>query len=265
MKNIKGILDKHVSPLRADFYELKLHDSANLTLGKYFEILDRDLRLIDKLTQRTGLSIELSDLNVSRFDLIEAIKNYYAELKMRNTDNYDVELKIFDDRVFNTDSNQDIFPTDNYSYQIVNGVEVWGKLTNSIFMKGDWDLLKRGFDNLIENAEKHGFNNSTSIKNRVEIDVMLDYADRTVQIDFSNTGQAVSKGFTLEKFTQKGIKAGENGGDGIGLWFIHEIVKVHGGRLGFTDETGPESIESDLVSTFELTFPIELEIKEDEI
>jgi len=37
-------------------------------------------------------------------------------------------------------------------------------------------------------------------------------------------------------------------------------MKLHGGKLSFTDETGPEGIPfSDYVTTIEMTFPIKIE------
>ncbi|MDP3445406.1 MAG: ATP-binding protein, partial [Ignavibacteria bacterium] len=238
-KNIRAILDKYLSEMIPDFNNLKLDDSASLTLGKYFEILERDLKAINKSTQKTGIDIELKELNISKVEIIQFVKDYYFELKERKNKIYDLELNILDE-------------------------DIHGNDVNKAFIICDPELIRKMFDNLIDNAEKHAFQNRYSIKNRIEIDLIFDFQEMDVQIDFTNTGKPVSKGFSIDKFIRKGMKAGENGGDGIGLWYINEIIKAHGGRLNFTDETGPEGLTGDLASTFELKFPIEIENNSDD-
>lgn len=223
----------------SDFYNLKLDDSASLTLGNYFEILERDLKNINKSTQQTGLDIELKELNISKIEIIQFVKDYYLELKERKNKIFHLELNILD-------------------------VDIHGNEVNKAFILCDPELFRKMFDNLIENAEKHAFQNRYSIKNRIVIDLIFDFQEMDIQIDFSNTGKPISKSFSIDKFIRKGMKAGANGGDGIGLWYINEIIKVHGGKFDFTDETGPEGLGTDLVSTFELKFPIEIENNNDD-
>src|SRR5690606_24058650 len=129
-----------------------------------------------------------------------------------------------------------------------------------IFINGDKSLLQKMFDNIVENAEKHAFNNEISIKNRIQIELLYDFDNLEVQLDFGNSGKPLPEGYSWESFTRKGSKSGLNGGDGFGGWFINEVMKKHGGRFGFTDERGPEGIEGDIITSIELTFPIDIKI-----
>lgn len=238
-KNIRGILDKYLPEMIPDFYNLKLDDSASLTLGKYFEILERDLKAINKSTQKTGIDIELKEFNISRIDIIQFIKAYYSELKEQINKIFDLELTILDD-----------------DFDINN--------VNKVFINGDIELIRKMFNNLIENAEKHAFENNYSIKNRIEIILVFDFEKMEIEIDFINNQKPIEKGFTIEKFIRKGMKVGKNGGDGFGLYYVNEIIKIHGGKLNFYDYRSTVSYGKDWVSSFDIKFPIEIENNSDD-
>lgn len=115
------------------------------------------------------------------------------------------------------------------------------------------------FDNLVENAEKHAFDESASIKNRLDIDILLDFNRMEIQIDFSNTGKPFPENFNFDNFINKNNKAGKNRGEGFGGWYINEVMKIHGGALKYIDETSTSGVGEGLASTFELHFPIEIQ------
>ncbi len=233
-KNIRAILDKYFSEIFPDFYDLKLNDSASLNLRSYFEILERDLKAINKSTQKTGLDIELSELNISRIEIIQFVKDYYAEINEQKNKIYQLEIDVMDD-----------------DFDI--------NIETKVFINGDKELIRKIFDNLIENAEKHAFGNNYSIKNWIEIILLFDFQKMEIEIDFINNQNPVKKGFTIEKFIKKGMKAGKNGGDGFGLYYINEIAKAHGGKLDFCAYSSEASSGKDWVSSFDIKFPIEIE------
>ncbi len=112
------------------------------------------------------------------------------------------------------------------------------------------------FDNIIENAEKHAFTNSINSGNKIKIELLYDFEDDNVQIDISNTGNPLPETMTHDSMVRRGSSLGKNSGDGIGIWFVNEVMKIHKGKFSFTDETGPEGIDGEYVTTMELTFPI---------
>jgi type I restriction enzyme M protein len=40
------------------------------------------------------------------------------------------------------------------------------------------------------------------------------------------------------------------------VWFVNDMMKLFGGKFGFTDETGSEGIDGEYVTSMELTLPI---------
>jgi type I restriction enzyme M protein len=233
LKFIKKILEEQVKPEFTGLYELKADQRLESTLLTYLNILDTDLNSINKSVNRAGDKIELMDLSIEKFDLLEFIKEYTESLKIRSKNFYTIILDIDE-----------------------NAITQYG--ISAIFIEGDKDLLRKMLNNIIENAEKHAFkygiNNGN--ENKIAIYLMYDFEDFTVQIDISNTGKPLTENISHESYIRKGSSSGINAGDGTGGWFIYEVMKIHKGYFGFTDETGPEGIDSEFVTTIELTFPI---------
>jgi len=240
LKNIRGafkfiqkILDEKVNPKFPGLYNLKVSDELESTLSTYLNIIERDLKSINKSVNRVGDKIELMDLKIESFDLLEFLKDYVESLKIRSQNFYTVSLDLDENAI--------------KEYSI-----------NSVFIEGDKDLLRRMLDNIIENAEKHGFEYGINNKdeNKLEIFLMYDLEDFNVQIDISNTGNPLPESMTHDAMIRKGSSSGKSSGDGVGIWFVNEVMKIHKGKFGYTDETGPEGIDSEFVTTIELTFPI---------
>ena len=234
-KSIKTILDQKLVSQIPELYGFKLNDTLNINLGDYFQILERDLNNINQSVNVTGDAIGLSSLNVERIGLIKFISKYVDEIKSRTSNIFNIDKKIDENALI--------------EHQV-----------KEVYINGDKELLRRLFDNIIDNAEKHGFNKTISHKNKIEVDFIYNFEDMEVQIDFTNTGKPLPEDYSFEAFTRKGSKTGKFAGDGYGGWLMHEIMKKHGGNFGFTDETGPEGIGYDWATTIELTFPIEINI-----
>lgn len=126
---------------------------------------------------------------------------------------------------------------------------------SAIYISGDKDIIRKMLDNIIENAERHAFTNSIDNGNKIKIELIYDFEDSSVQIDISNTGKALPVNISFDALVRKGSTSGENSGDGFGLWFVNEVMKIHKGTFSFTDETGPEGIKGGYTTTMELTFP----------
>ncbi|ASK28803.1 hypothetical protein CEY12_01185 [Chryseobacterium sp. T16E-39] len=240
LKNVRGafkfiqrILKDKVNSELPGLYDLKASDELETTLANYLQIVDRDLNSINKSVNRFGDKIELMDLNFESFDLLKFIEEYVESLKIRSKNFYNVVL----------DLGEDAIKEDGFI---------------GVHIDGDKDFLRKAFDNIIENAEKHAFDDGVNNRNqnKIKIELLFDFSDYSVQIDFSNTGKALPVEITLDSMVRRGSSSGNNPGDGIGLWFVNDVMKLHKGSFTFTDETGPDGIEDEYVTTMELTFPI---------
>ena len=230
-KFVQKIIDEHVKIQLPALDNFKADERLESTFSNYMKIIERDLESVNKAVNKAGDKIELIDLNIETFDLLDFIKDYTNSLKMRANNLFDIELDLDESAII------------EYGISTIN-------------ISGDRDIVRRMFDNIIENAEKHAFTNSIDNGNKIKIELIYDFEDYSVQIDISNTGKPLPENISFEALVRKGSTSGENSGNGIGLWYVNEVMKIHKGKFGFTDETGPERIKGDYVTAIELTFPI---------
>ncbi len=236
-KFVQKILSEQVHPQFPELYNLNADHRLNSTLDTYLKIIERDLNSMNRSVNKISNQIELMDLNLEEFDLLKFIEDYAEALQVRGHNYYDVFVDLDEDSLKE------------------GGVK-------NVFIKGDKDLLQKAFDNLVENAEKHAFNKNINFGNKIKIDLLYDFQGLKVQIDFSNTGRPLPENISHDTMVRKGSSVGENAGDGTGIWFVNEVMKIHGGYFSFTDEkNGSEGIEGEYVTTMELTIPI-IEVNE---
>lgn len=233
-KSVKNILDNEVEPRIPDLYTLKADEKLMYNLGNYLTFMERDLGSVTKALQKTGTEIELTDLEIEKIELISFVEDYRKELKSRNGKLYTVEIKK------------------DEAALLENAVK-------RIFIQGDREKLRQMFDNIIENAVKHGFEHKINPLNKIVFEFLYGFNQSEVQLDISNSGKPFPKNYSLESFVRRGSSSGKNAGDGTGGWFINEVMKLHNGNFGFTDNSGPEKIDGDLITIMELTVPITIE------
>ncbi|MFD2907514.1 N-6 DNA methylase [Flavobacterium ardleyense] len=238
LKNIRGafdfvkrILDEQVKQQIPDLDNFKADARLETTLSSYINIIDRDLISVNKAVNKAGDKIDLLDLNIEYFDLLLFIKEYAESLKIRAKNLFAVILDLDENAII------------EYG---ISGIQI----------HGDKDIIRKMFDNIIENAEKHAFTNSINSGNKIKIELQYDFEDDNVQIDISNTGNPIPESLTYNSMIRKGSSSGKNSGDGLGIWFVNEVMKIHKGKFGYTDETGSEGIDGEYVTTMELTFPL---------
>ena len=230
-KFVQKIIDEQLKTQIPELDNFKADERLQTTFSNYMNIIERDLTSINKAVNKAGDKIDLLDLNIESFDLLEFIKDYTDSLKIRANNLFDVELDLDKSAII------------EYGISAIN-------------ISGDKDIIRKMLDNIIENAEKHAFTNSIENGNKIQIELIYDFEDFSVQIDISNTGKPLPKDITFDALVRKGSTSGENSGNGFGLWYVNEVMKIHNGKFSFTDENGPEGIKSEYVTTMELTFPI---------
>jgi type I restriction enzyme M protein len=238
LKNIRGafkfvqlIINEQVKNKVPEIDNLKADERLETTFSDYMNIIERDLASINKAVNKAGDKIDLLDLNIESFDLLEFIKDYANSLKVRANNLFKVEIDLDENAII--------------EYGISN-----------INISGDKDIIRKMLDNIIENAETHAFTNSIDNGNKIKIELIYDFEDSSVQVVISNTGKALPENISFDILTRKGSTSGKNSGNGIGLWFVNEVMKIHKGKFGFTDETGPEGIKGEYVTIMKLTFQI---------
>jgi signal transduction histidine kinase len=100
---------------------------------------------------------------------------------------------------------------------------------NSVYVKGDGNLLARAFANLISNAIKYG-------KDGKSVRIKLETIDGKVITSITNYGRLIPEQELqniFERFYRlEGSRSSETGGTGLGLAIAKNIINMHGGTIG---------------------------------
>lgn len=232
---LKDIIDNQICKELPEVYEYKVNPKLNTSLKDYLYRLDRDIKSVHRAVKNVGVELTLNDLKFENLNFIKFVQSYVEEVKNRSNNNFEIIINIDEEAL-------------KYSK------------VKEVTFSGDKEILYQVFDNIIENAERHAFSEKKE-NNRIIVELLYNFEDLEVQLDFTNTGKPLPDDYTYEAFTRKGSTSGKNAGNGIGGWYMYEVMKLHNGNFGFTDETGPEGgIHEDYATTIELTFPIEIKI-----
>ena len=108
-----------------------------------------------------------------------------------------------------------------------------------VFVNGDRDRLRQVFSNLLTNAVKF-----TPADGHVEVSVDRDGSSFRVHV--KDNGIGISPDFlplVFERFRQDTSAAPRNGGIGLGLAIVRQLVEMHGGSVAVTSEGPGEGSE----------------------
>lgn len=231
---IKEILKEKVYPDKGDLYQLTpVNPIIETTLGRYLEILDRDLNSIRKSVEQSGADIDWNKAKAENFDIISFTRKYIDEnLKDKSHRDFVVDLKVDETAL------KEAGLTD-------------------FRVKGDPDFLRKTFDNLVSNAEKHAFISSSNFQNRLLVRINPEVEGNRIVIQFINNGKEIPANVTPQSIVRRGSVSGKNAGTGSGVYLINETMKFFKGD--FTFERLPNNDMGDFVTSFILTFPLNLE------
>ena len=126
----------------------------------------------------------------------------------------------------------------NINLQIDDGV-------NGKALKGDRDRLRQVFSNLLNNAIKFSPENT-------RIDVGLSSNNGLAEITVRDAGMGISREFlpkVFERFRQDSSGSAKNGGLGLGLAIVRNLVEMHGGTVKASSEGENKG------ATFTVTLP----------
>ena len=99
------------------------------------------------------------------------------------------------------------------------------------------DDLKRLCDNIVFNAIRHGFTDSSRKDYSIDIQLTVDQERDMFQIDFVNNGNPLPKGLDKLRYGLKGEKAGVTAGTGEGGYIVRSITEHYGGDYDIFSET----------------------------
>lgn len=106
--------------------------------------------------------------------------------------------------------------------------------------KCDRRQLEMLISNLLLNAEKHGFQEGEN--HRILFKLHFPIEKEMMIVEYTNTGKAFPKDFTMQDFLSFGKYAGKTGNTGIGGFLIHQIVENHNAQMKFYNENVLENL-----------------------
>lgn len=120
----------------------------------------------------------------------------------------------------------------------------------------DRAAFKDAIRNLISNAKKHGFRDTSR-----EYCIVFDWnqftdentGDKKVRISYQNDGEPFPKDFSFEEYIKLTGRAGKNRGSGLGGFWINKVVQLHDGIFQQVELAEDRQINS---IHFEIILPI---------
>lgn len=102
----------------------------------------------------------------------------------------------------------------------------WSYKSYTMIAPLDFDRIVQ---NIMENARRHGFTESSCSDYKIWINLSVDEKRDMYVIDFKNNGTPLPDGMTKERYGLKGERAGVTGGTGSGGYIVKSIVNHYGG------------------------------------
>jgi len=113
--------------------------------------------------------------------------------------------------------------------QLPETIDLNLRCKKSITVNGDYDLLRRVFENIILNAVN-------AMDERGKIFITVREEEKLVRISIRDTGKGIDEEGLEEVF--KMFHTGEGRGIGIGLWLTKKIIDAHGGEIEIKSKKG---------------------------
>lgn len=170
-------------------------EKTGVDLSTAFHAIKHDINFISELLEKGENGLLLSDYKLVLVNLVD-LEKLIAKVK---AETYSFTLRIQ--------------PLKSY------------EKTNQGIICND-TLFKILLDNILINAQKHGFDSKLP-GNEVIIDLSI--VDDNLIVDIKNNGKPFQKGFNKEKFISKYSTANPNNGTGIGGYDINRIIEYFNG------------------------------------
>lgn len=185
------------------------------------------LRKEDIISPTRGITVEkrFDKLYSSLQNVIFEVNNLTNEQNFGNKENLDL-TEIVKETI-------DEHIASNYEIETSIDTLALGELKDTKFIvQFAKNALKELINNVIENAVNHGFNNN---KSQYKILFHIGFEENKIILKVLNNGLPFPKEVT-KSFGIKGVKAGEKGNKGIGVWKIIQAVTHFGQEYKIIDE-----------------------------
>jgi signal transduction histidine kinase len=244
---------EYVNEVRMRKHDMRPHmvqlDSSKNLMQYYVDNMDTidDVKqhLIHQITRFQNALSHLSNLiehlsDEEQFGEAEqfSLTDYFCKIISESTCyGYDV--------IYSFDDEQIVKYLKNRMHESFEHLNTSFKSKDDKSLKGDYSILKHwsfksytmiapfDFDrivqNILENARKHGFTDSSRSDYKIWIILNVDEKRDMFVIDFKNNGTPLPDGMTKERYGLKGERAGITGGTGSGGYIVKSIVNHYGG------------------------------------
>ena len=232
------------SPLvRSNKYKGVLIILNDITFRKQLEKVRQDFVANVSHELKTPITSIVASVEIlDRDDLTKNERDQFLEKILNHTNRMNaiiddllklskIESQEEDDSIFLQD--QDLFPIllgakqdiENSSPSVLNNIEII--CNDDVLVKGDSQLLREAFLNLLENAGKYGFPNTP-----IQISVKK---KKRLHIHFDNKGNEIKEKH-WERIFQRFYRVDKSrdrkaGGTGLGLAIVKHIIFVHQGEI----------------------------------
>lgn len=202
-KNDFSALSKSLKRMRLedrDLVNAPLADGLEITVG---EQLLKIKQLLDKMSVQ--------------------IKHFTDENVYGEVEKVDLIAKL---HAIQTHGNYVVKYETDLSYMPHNGGSI---LEPDAFVRFNSSDLDRVIDNIVRNAEKHGFKNP-DFKYTLKVLLSYDYTDKMYVVEFQNNGLPMPKGMDTIRYGIDGERGKDSDGQGKGGSIVKDFVEHFGGK-----------------------------------
>ncbi|WP_294309857.1 N-6 DNA methylase [uncultured Chryseobacterium sp.] len=235
-------------------YEEEIKDTGSTIIKALTHQLNPKFLALSNLTKRIDLIVknnklgeikeynEIQNIDPDLLDLIiEAENNSLSELILTFVNDSEYLAETIDnvDKALNTTISPDAFEKvdiKEFLNEYVKQKKVLIGEAYKIVVKGnsiityiDKSFFKEALDNLLINAEKHGFINKNNKSYQILFNIKENLNTNTLIIEYSNNGERFK--LTQKDFVTPFVKGTKSSGFGIGGNLISKVIEVHDGAI----------------------------------
>ena len=243
-------------------YKAKIRTKKH-NLGSLKNDITADIEIINKLTQR---ALNSGDLNLILLEkCLSRMKNNWETLDHRLC-NIDAENVFGSESEFDFDSYLKNYCATNqhkkYKLRYEVDIHSFEEINAQKLILVNHDDFKQVVENIVSNAEKHGFNEGRN-DYEIIISVSCDISSEMVVFEFRNNGTPAPT-MTADQFALDGWRTPVNGseGDGKGGAYISEMTRNFKGQ--FTPPTTIEGKLGNKETTITISFPAMIKLDDNE-
>lgn len=221
--NIKNALSNNVSKWK----EIKISKISNTSLEDSFSTIQSELEFISSTLEKNKTNWDCKNYKLDEENLITIIKDYIKTNNSLQKKNISTTLEINED--------------------------IKNELSNKVLIITNKDLLKKAFNSIVENAQRHAFIDPKKnyklkfkislINEIVEDDKGIEEEIPHVKIEVANNGKTFPDNFRVDDLIRRNFSASNTGNTGQGGYILNEIIKYHnkGRSLLWLDTDNPNS------------------------